>query len=143
MNGQQFDNGIFRVFVPSGWKHFYGIDSDGKASPKKLHVYKDAQTEFDIFSKAGITVCFYGKDEIFFSIRVFYDNVQDIEPFELGGHLWKGYTCTSFGYPYTMLDTTSNGVTFQVMILMKNGEHEISLDDDDVKIILESITETN
>ena len=143
MNGELFDNDILRVFVPSGWKLFYGIDADGNASPKKLHIYKGAQTELDVFSKAGITICFYGKDEIYISIKDFYDDVRDLEPFECGGHLWNGYTCLSFGYPYTMLESMRNGVTFQVMILMKNGEHEISLDDADVKIILENLTQTN
>ncbi len=139
MNGQLFDNGILRVFLPSGWKLFYGIDSDGKASPKKLHIYKDAQTELDIFTKAGITICFYGENEIFLSPRFFYDDACDIEPFESGGKLWNGFTCSSFGYPYTMLDSKDNGVTFQVMILTKNGEHEISLNDEDVRAVIESI----
>lgn len=139
MIGQVFDNGVLRVFVPEGWLAFHGIDSDGKESPKKLHIYKNAKTELDIFSKAGITICFYGKDEIFLSIRVLYDNICDLEPFECGGYLWNGYTCTSFGYPYTMLQATHNGVTFQVMILTENGEHKISLDDADVRAIIESI----
>ena len=139
MSGQLFDNGILRVVVPEGWLIFYGIDSDGKASPKKLHIYKGAQTELDIFSKAGITVCFYGKDEIFISIKALYDNICDMEPFECGGHLWNGYTCTSCGYPYTMLHTTHDGITFQVMVLTENGEHKISLNDADVLSIIESI----
>lgn len=139
INGQPFDNGSLRVFVPSGWKLFYGIDSDGNKTPKKLHIYKGAQTEFDIFSKAGITVCFYGKNDIYISPKAFYDNVHDIEPFKLGDHLWSGFTCTSFDYPYTMLNTTYDGTTFQVMILMKNGEHEIHLDDEDVRSVIESI----
>lgn len=143
MSGQLFDNGILRAFVPSGWKLFYGIDSDGNASPKKLHIYKDAQAESDIFSKAGITVCFYGNNEIFLSTRAFYDNVRDIEPFELGGHLWNGFTCTSFDYPYTILESTQGGVTFQVMILNENGEHKISINDDDVKMILENIAQSD
>ena len=139
MKNQLFDNGILRVFVPTGWKLFYGIDSEGRTSPKKLHVYKDAQTEFDIFSKAGITICHYGKDEIFLSIKNFYDDVCDLEPFECGKHLWNGYTCNSLGYPYTMLTSTSDGVTLYVMILTENGEHKISLDDEDVRSILASI----
>lgn len=143
MNGQLFDNGVLSVFVPSGWILFYGIDSDGKKSPKKLHIYKDAQTDLDVFSKVGITICFYDKNEILLPTRLFYDNVQDIEPFELGGYLWKGFTCTSLNYPYTMIETTHNGATFQVMILMKNGEYEILPDDADVKMILESLMQSN
>ena len=99
-----FENGILRVLVPSGWKLFYGIDSEGNASPRNLHIFKGAQTELDVFSKAGITVSYHGKDEIYISTKDFYENVRDLEPFECGGHLWNGYTCTSFGYPYTMLE---------------------------------------
>ena len=82
-----FENGILRVPVPSGWKLFYGIDSEGNASPRNLHIFKGAQTELDVFSKAGITVFYHGKDEIYISIKDFYENVRDLEPFECGGHL--------------------------------------------------------
>ncbi len=139
MSAELFDNGIIRVLVPTGWKLFYGIDSECKTSLKKLHIYKGAKTEFDIFSMAGITICYYSKDDIYVSIKDFYDNVQDISPFVCGNYEWNGYTCTSLGYPYTMLTATSNGETFYVMILTENGEHKISLDDADVLSILESI----
>lgn len=88
----------------------------------------------------GITVFYHGKDEIYISIKDFYENVRDLEPFECGGHLWNGYTCTSFGYPYTMLEAKDDGCVFQVMILMKNGEYEISFNDADVRSIIESIS---
>ena len=71
-----FENGILRVLVPSGWKLFYGIDSEGKASPRNLHIFKGAQTELDVFSKAGITVFYHGKDEIYISIKDFYENEE-------------------------------------------------------------------
>ena len=139
MTGKSFHSGIFSAFVPEGWNCFFGIDSEGKTTPKKLHIFKDAQTEFDIFSKAGLTICYYGKDEYFLSPKFFYDDVQDIEPFACGKHRWEGYTCTSMGYPYTMLTAISEGARFYVMVLMKNGEHQISLQDADVRGILESI----
>ena len=134
-----FDNGILCVIVPEGWKLFYGIDSDGNKSPKKLHIYKGAETETDIYSKPGITVCFFEKNEIYISTKSFYDNVCDTAPLKFGNHIWYGYTCTSLGYPYTMLDANDGGATLQVMILMSNGGQSISLEDEDVKIILESL----
>ena len=143
MNEKLFDNGILRVLVPQGWKLFYGIDSECNVSEKKLHIFKEAETEFDIFSRAGITICFYDKEDIFVSIKDIYDNVEDVEPIRLGEHLWEGYTCTSLGYPYAMLTSTCNSVIFYAMILIKNGEYEISLEDDDVKTILESISQAD
>ena len=143
MNEKLFENDLLRVLVPQGWKLFYGIDSECNTSEKKLHIFKEAETEFDIFSRAGITICFYDKEDIFISIKNVYDNVTDIEPIRLGEHLWEGYTCTSLGYPYTMLTSKRDGVIFYAMILTRNGEYEISLDDSDVKTILESISQAD
>ena len=41
-----------------------------------------------------------------------------------------------------MLEAERDGCIFYVMILMKNGDHEISLDDADVREILKSIEQT-
>ena len=38
-----------------------------------------------------------------------------------------------------MLDTKLDGYILQIMILMKNGEHEIRLEDADVRLIVGSI----
>lgn len=138
-----FDNGLFRVRVPSGWELFSGIDSEGRITQKKVHIYKDAKHETDIFTHAGITICFFGRQDYYLSPKFLYDNVEDMEAFCLGAYTWNGYTCTSFGYPYTMLEAKHDGCVFQVMILTKNGDHEISPDDTDVKTILESLTLEN
>lgn len=139
MSGTVFNNGIFRAFVPTGWNCFYGIDSEGEISMKKVHIYKDAQTELDIFTHAGLTVCYYGKEDYFLSPKFIYEDVRDLKPFVCGNYRWKGYTCTSLGYPYTMLTATSGGITFYVMMLMENGKYKISLQDADVRAILEGI----
>ena len=135
-----FDSGRFCVTVPDGWMAFCGTDSGGKITPKKVHIYKGISLQTDIFTHAGITVCFFGKEDYYLSPRHFYENIVDMEPLPLGPYTWNGYTCTSFGYPYIMLDTEKDGYIFQVMILMKNGEHEISLDDTDVRLIIGSLT---
>lgn len=134
-----FDSGRFCVTVPDGWMAFCGTDSGGKITPKKVHIYKGISLQTDIFTHAGITVCFFGKEDYYLSPRHFYENIVDMEPLPLGPYTWNGYTCTSLGYPYTMLDTEKDGYIFQVMILMKNGEHGISLDDTDVRRIIGSL----
>lgn len=138
-----YENGVLRVLVPSGWALFRGIDSECRVTPKKLHIFKDAKLETDIFTHAGVTICFFDRQDYYISPKFFYDDVVDMEAFTLGGYTWNGYTCTSFGYPYTMLEAKQDGCVFQVMILMKNGEHEISLEDAEVKMILEHITPMN
>lgn len=135
-----FDSGYFSVIVPEGWKAFCGIDSECRTTQKKVHIFKDAKLETDIFTHVGITVCFFGKEDYYLSPKLFYDNVADIEPFTLGAYTWNGYTCTSLGYPYTMLEARVDGCVFQVMLLMKNGEYEIAFEDEDVQTVLESLT---
>jgi len=137
-----FDSGRFRVTVPDGWMAFCGIDSGGKVTPKTVHIYKGISLETEIFTHAGITVCFFDREDYYFSPKCFYDNVKDMEPLPIGDYTWDRYTCTSIGYPYTMLNANKDGRVFQVMILTKNGEHEISLEDADVRLIIESIAVT-
>ena len=135
-----FDSGRFRVTVPDGWMAFCGTDSGGKITTKKVHIYKGISLQTDIFTHAGITICFFGKEDYYLSPRRFYENIVDMEPITLGPYTWNGYTCTSLGYPYTMLDTERDGCVLQIMILMKNGEHEITLADADVRLIIGSLT---
>jgi len=142
MRVNSFDSGYFRINVPEGWMAFFGIDSECRTTKKKVHIFKGAKLETDLFTHAGITICFFGKQDYYLSPKFFYDNVVDIEPFRLGAYTWNGYTCTSLSYPYTMLEAKCDGCVFQVMILMKNGEYEISLEDKDVKVILESLIQT-
>ena len=138
-----FDSEYFRIIVPVGWMAFFGIDSECRTTQKKVHICKDAKLETDIFTHVSITICFFDRQDYYLSPKFIYDNVADMEAFTLGAYTWNGYTSTSLGYPYTMLEAKQDGCVFQVMILMKNGEQEISLDDADVKIILESLTRAN
>ena len=140
MKAELFDAGYFHIEVPTGWMAFFGIDSECRMTNKKVHICKGAKLETDIFTHACITVCFYDRQDSYISPKFIYDNVRDMESFTFGEHTWYGYTCTSLGYPYTMLEATENGCVLQVMILMKNGEQEISPDDTDVKRLLESLT---
>ena len=135
-----FDSGCFRIAVPEGWMAFCGIDSECRTTQKKVHIFKDAKLETDIFTHAGITICFFNRQDYYLSPKFIYDNVEDMEAFTLGAYTWNGYTCPSLGYPYTMLEAKHDGCVFQVMILMKNGVHEVSLNDADVRSIIESIS---
>ena len=142
MKSQIYKNGVISVCVPSGWKLFRGIDSDGKETSEKVHIYKNIERNTDVFRKAGITICYYGEDKIYLQARDFYDNVKDIEPFEMGRYRWNGYTCTSMGYPYTMLEAYEGKAVLQVMLLLENNGERIALDDPDVCMIIESINVT-
>lgn len=139
VTGSVFSNGNISVFVPDGWQHFSGADSEGRETPDKLLVYKNVISPLDIFCKAGITVWVTRKDKIYISPRFFYSDTKDIEPFKLGAYTWSGYTCKSLGFPYLMLESQAEVGVLQVMILLENGENKINFEDADVQAIIKSI----
>lgn len=135
-----YDNGTLKLELPDRWQVFGSTDVEGKENPERIYVYKDVDAPFEIFSRAGITVSYYGDEDYYLPTRGFYDNVRDIEPIELGGRVWQGYTCLSLGYPYVMLEHFWGERVLFLMVLLKNGEYEISMDDDDVRSIIGSIS---
>ncbi len=139
MKTEVFRNEFLQVIVPDNWKAFLGIDAEGKATQKKLHIYKNAESELDIFHKAGITICYYEDAGQYLLIKDLYDDINDIPSFELGNYCWSGYTCRSFGYPYIMLESSEKTDRILLMILTENGENKISFSDSDVQEIIKSI----
>lgn len=139
MKAEVFSNEFLQVIVPDNWKAFLGIDAEGKTTQKKLHIYKNAESELDIFHKAGITICYYEDAGQYLLIKDLYDDINDIPSFELGNYCWSGYTCKSFGYPYIMLESSEKTDRVLLMILTENGENKISFSDSDVQEIIKSI----
>ena len=139
MKTEVFRNEFLQVIVPDNWKAFLGIDAEGKTTQKKLHIYKNAESELDIFHKAGITICYYEDAGQYLLIKDLYDDVKDVSPFKLGNYCWSGYTCKSFGYPYIMLESSEKTDRVLLMILTENGENKISFSDVDVQEIIKSI----
>lgn len=139
MKAEVFSNEFLQVIVPDNWKAFLGIDAEGKTTQKKLHIYKNAESELDIFHKAGITICYYEDAGQYLIIKDLYDDINDIPSFELGNYCWSGYTCRSFGYPYIMLESSEKTDRVLLMILTENGENKISFSDVDVQEIIKSI----
>lgn len=90
MSGAEvFENEFLQVNVPEGWKLFLGIDPEGNTSKKKLHIFKNAENEMDIFFKAGITIHYYENARQYFMVKSLYDEVEDIPSFELGNYCWS------------------------------------------------------
>jgi len=139
VTGEIYQGDGVSIFLPQGWQAFPEDVSTSESGVKKLFVYKGAESAFDIFTHAGLTICYYPEGFIYLTGRGFYSDVRDIEPFPLGEYVWGGYVCNSFGYPYTVLEGKKDNRYVQIMILEANGEHRISLYDEDVRRIVESI----
>ncbi len=129
----EYSDGVLRLQVPERWQAVAGT------SPGKVHVYKDLEAPEQVFSRAGITVCVHPNKNWYHSSRGFYDNVVDIAPLEIGTRNWQGYNCTSLGYPYTMLETEDGAAMLQVMVLLRNGEYAISMEDPDVLAVIANL----
>ena len=140
------DTGIIKVLVPDGWKAFdvkdMWAEEENALDPKQLQIYKGAETETDMFGKCGMNINYYPPGTTFVSAKSFYDDVKDIDSFEKAGYSWSGYTCSSAGYEYTILEGNKGEEDLQVSIITKAGDNTMSIDDEDVQSILDSIETT-
>lgn len=140
-----FDVGDITVAVPKGWMAFRNTDIhaevSGTLSKRSVTVCKGATSEFDIFSKPYVRVDYYGSDiQMIAPDKSFYDNVTDVAPFELGGLSWSGFSCESVGVPMSMIIAENGSDQYQVTVVKGQGDDAISLEDEEVIRIIESIT---
>ena len=141
----KYDTTVFSVDVPSGWKTFAVKDmfsSDNETDATKLQIGKGAENEIDLFTHPYMYIYYYDKDSYFMEPSSdFYDEPADIEPMELGGRTWKGFTAKSLDYPIATLWTgEEGGEHFQISIWLEMSEGKIALTDADVQAIISSIT---
>ena len=133
VKGEVFDAGEVKVLVPEGWKA-YQMDENtiqmGKGTGEILNPFSDSYLQID----------YYDADTYMMEPdSSFYDDVEDIAAFELGGYTWNGFKAKSFGYAIITLWAEDGDDQFQVMVWPETGSKKISLDDSDFKAILESI----
>ncbi len=140
-----YDVGEITVAVPEGWKAFNNIDIHAEdpctISKNSINVCKGGVVETDILTKPYIKLDYRGKDIYLAApMKLFYDNVVDIAPFELGGRTWEGFSCDSLGYPIVMLYIDEGNDQYMVTISRGQGDDAISLEDEEVRRIISSLT---
>lgn len=139
--GETYDAGNVSVLVPDGWKAFPVTDAfeeyDGEYDPTAVQVCKGGEEEWDIFTKPYMQINYYPDNSMYVSSD-WYDNVVELEPMQIGGYTWNGFTGTSLDYPMAVLYTDGD-VQIQVSITLENTDGKISLDDADVQAIIASI----
>ncbi len=144
IKGETYNAGNVSALVPNGWKAFPVTDpfADDPTTidPDALRICKGGETETDIFSKPYLQINYYGEDMIFIApSKDFYDNAVDLTPFTLGELTWNGYTADSMGYPIAVIWAEKGEVQYQVNCFLGTSGGTISLEDADVKAIIESI----
>ena len=142
----KYDTTKFSVDVPAGWKAFkmtdmFSSDSDS-TDPTKVEICKGGESELDILSHPYMIIYYYDKDSYLSApSSEWYDEPVDLEPMEIGGRTWNGFTAKSIGYPIATLWTGEEGEDqFQISIWLEMSEGKIALTDADVQAIIASIT---
>lgn len=140
-----YNVGDITVDIPDGWKAFGNTDIHADdpttISKRSVNVCKGGVTEADIFTKPYVKIDYYGSDIYMMAPdKSFYENVVDVAPVELGGRTWSGFSCESLGYPIIILTAENGDDQFQVNIFRGQDDDAISLEDEEVKRIIASIT---
>ena len=140
-----FDVGEITVAVPQGWKAFVNFDihadEPGTLSTNSVTVMKGATSDINYYLNPYVKLDYRGKD-IYLAppMKLFFDNVVELEPITLGGRCWQGFKGESLGYPSVMLYIDEGDDQYLVSVSCGKGEGAISLDDDEVRRIIASLT---
>ena len=142
--GELVDAGNIRAICPEGWisvpvRNYLSDDLDA-VDPDALSFYKGA--EDSLVSTPYIVATFYGiHNELtdYETQKMFFDAVDDIEPFMIGTDIWEGISY-NLGDSITEAIISKRGYgAFDVMIRLEGGGETISFTDADVQTILTSI----
>lgn len=144
VKGEVYDTGIFKTLIPEGWKAFPVSDmfseEENATDPEKLQIIKGGETEWDLFSKPYVAINIFPNNSLLTPSKDWYDNAADLEPLAIGGYTWNGFTAESAGVPMAMLWTEdAKGNDIQVTVMLKTTDGEVTLEDADVRAIIESI----
>ncbi len=149
-NSQLYDTGVISVLVPEGWQGYHGADVFNEfkenGDPNKIHVGKGVKDELELYFYPRIDI--YFRDSLFsdFELNMMknvYEKVEEIEPIQLANFIWTGFTASSMDYPYVFLFADDGSNALQVAILLENNNKKITINDEDVQLILNSIVINN
>lgn len=140
-----YDVGDFTVAVPDGWKAIAVTDAFGAdltaSKTDTIRICKGATSDFDIMTKPYAEIVVWTKKQGTMPPKTAYKTTEDLEAFSTGEHNWTGYSAeTAMGKKLVILWEDTGDIQYQVNIWTETDSDKISLEDDDVKKILSSIT---
>ena len=145
--GTVYDTGAMKLTVAPGWKAFpvadvFAEEADA-TNPNALSVIKGGKSDADTFTKPYIYITYFDPDTYGVAPdKEFYDDVVDLEPIELENHTYTGFSCTSFGYELSILWLEEGEHQFQVAVYTNQEDGQISLTDEDLLSMLNSLSPT-
>lgn len=126
-----YETELLSVEVPKGWKFV-----DKPENPESAYIYKN---EVEGAQSPAVVIDYCDPDTEMISPREVYKDAKDIDPVKIGDYTWEGFTAESAGYPITVL-TIKEPHQLQVVLFNEVEGQKISLEDDDVQAIIQSIT---
>lgn len=140
ISGQIIEVGKFTVLIPEGW-FAHPVYMNEALRDDQVNVVKGTDDPAKAFDAPLLSLSFGSKERpISFVDKEFYDDsdAKDIEPVVIGGRTFRGYTAKSLGYDLLYLFAEEGGQQFQVVMYYNQPEGQISLEDADVRAIIES-----
>ena len=144
VKGDVIDAGNVSAICPSGWMNVpvndLWSDDPEATDPDALRFYKGAKSDMDLFSTPSVGITYYDENTTLLDVKDWYDNVVDLDPIEINGVTWTGFTGEFLeGYPSATL--TSDDGRCQVTVDLHDYDGKVlTLDDAEVLAILGSIT---
>ncbi|NLJ70039.1 MAG: hypothetical protein GX328_01050 [Clostridiaceae bacterium] len=137
-DGEIFETEEFSVSVPEGWVTPPAME--GEESTNKVSLFKGGMEDPMALLKAPVINLEYGDSGIPLTKmdKKFYDGAEDIDPIEIGGKSFSGFTAKSSDLPMTCLYAEDGDKQYQIFLWTEKPGGTISLEDADVIQIIES-----
>jgi hypothetical protein len=134
----RIDAGNISAVCPEGWKNI-PVEGDDKdtADPNELKFYKGVKDD-GLYSFLPSVAISYDNNGPLGADKEWLEG-EDLDPIEIGGRTWEGFTFEWSGDKCAKLITEDGGVKIAVTIWLDLGLESISLDDPDVREIITSI----
>ena len=136
-----YDTGLLSVLQPKGWLAFSASDTDGNEDPSSVYLIKNGKEQTDFLYHPYLWITRYTDGRSWFSSKSFYDDAKDIDPVTIGERNWEGFTFTSLDVPGMTIYTEDEKGQWVCNMILENSGESISVDDDDVRKIIESISD--
>lgn len=144
MKESVYESSLISAAVPEGWKAFPGADffknyPEEPGDPHVIRIHKGALDDFDQFLTPGIQINYTENGRMMLIVKDVYQDVRDLAPIIIGDTAWQGFSAVSAGYPLIVLWVT-HPHQIQVFIWPEMEKGSVSLEDDDVRMIIGSIS---
>ena len=144
ITGKTYDTGVISVLCPEGWLAMTKaavFSEDGSAKdPNGLILAKGAASEDDLLVSPSIQFTYYPDSmniSDFESMKVFFENVVDLDPITVGGNTLKGFR---YGKGAEAIYWMEEPFCLQITVVYVGiaGGDSIAITDADVQAILAS-----